>query len=369
MKNMRFLFRAGTVLAWVVVFMGLLYSTKFLELFPRRKTITIAAWSDILDPAILAAFQKKTGVTINLSYFSSNEELLVKLKKTEGKGFDLIIPSDYAVKLLHQENLLKKIDKSKLTFFHDLNPVLLGHEYDPHNEYSLPLFWELFGVGVDENLFTPDQLKDPWQLIFNLDNLPAPLILSNVEGLAGKTITMVNDPIEMVMLASLYLFGNADTLDQPKLKEVEELLQRQKKFVKAYVDFRGDYFLATKNCAAIVSSSSYILRAQKQFPFIKFLVPRKTFVTIENCALSCATLNEDTIYELLNYLYQPESIVAHCEQFAFFPATISALGLLPGNQQQRDLAGMNAERFSQLLFFKKQMNQIDLIRTWARIKS
>ncbi len=356
MKHIRFLFRAGTILAWVVIFMGLLYSTKFFELFPGKKTITIAAWSDILDPAILSAFQKKTGVTINLSYFSSNEELLVKLKKTGGKGFDLIIPSDYAVKLLHQENLLKKIDRSKLTFIEDLNPVLLGHEYDPHNEYSLPLFWELFGVGVDQSFFTPDQLKDPWQLIFNHTSHP-------------YTITMVNDPIEMVMLASLYLFGNADTLDQAKLKTVEELLQKQKKFVKAYVDFRGDYFLATKNCAAIVSSSSYILRAQKQFPFIKFVVPQKTFVTIENCALSRATVHEDIIYALLNYLYQPESIVAHCEQFSFFPSTISALSLLTGNQQQRDLAGMNADRFSQLLFFKKQMDQIDLIRTWARIKS
>jgi spermidine/putrescine transport system substrate-binding protein len=359
MNLMRIFFRAAVSSLWALLFMCLMYSTQLIELFPRRKTITVAAWSDILDPAVLAEFQKKTGVTINLSYFSSNEELLVKLKKTGGKGFDLIIPSDYAVKLLREQNLLKKIDKSKLTFLNDLNPVLLGHDYDPSNDYSIPLFWELFGVGIDEDAFTADQMRDPWQLIFN----------SALQELRPYTITMVNDPIEMVMLTSVYLFGQADQLDTEKLKLVEELLHKQKKFVKAYVDFRGDYFLATKNCAAIVSSSSYILRAQKQFPFIKFLVPGKTFVTIENCAISIGTQHEESVYALLNYLYQPESVVEHCEQFSFFPSTLSALPLLQGNDQQRELANMKSTDFSQLLFFKKQMDQIDLIRTWARVKS
>ncbi len=341
---------------WVVLFMCLMYSMKIALFFPAQKTITIACWSDILDPAFLAEFQKKNGVKINLSYFSSNEELLVKLKTTGGKGFDLILPSDYAIKLLADQQLLKKIDKSRLDFFADLNPMLLGNTYDPHNDYSLPLFWELYGVGIDERIFSSEQLKDPWELIFG-------------NASHDYTITMVNDPIEMVMLASLYLFKHVDSLDHYKLRAVEDLLRKQKKFVKAYVDFRGDYFLATKNCAAIVSSSSYILRAQKQFPFIKFLVPRQTFVTIENCALSQATEHEDVIYALLNSLYQTENVARHCEQFSFFPATLSAREHIGGSEQQQELAFLNPTDFSRLFFFKKQLDQIDLIRVWARIKS
>jgi len=266
------------------------------------------------------------------------------------------VPSDYAVQLLREQNLLKKIDTSKLNFMQDLNPVLLGHAFDPHNEYSLPWLWELFGVGIDSAAFTCEQTRDPWKLIF--DN-----------SLHAYTITMVNDPIEMVMLASLYLFGNAETLNADQLVMVEHLLRKQKAFVKAYVDFRADYFLATRNCSAVVSSSSYILRAQKQFPHITFLVPQKTFVTIENCALSVATQHEDSVYELLNFLYQPENVLSHCEQFALFPGTLSALKLLPDDSQQKELAAMDAQKFHQLLFFKKQIDQIDLIKIWALIKS
>jgi spermidine/putrescine transport system substrate-binding protein len=356
MNVTKFLIRGGIAGVWVIIFMSLLYTTELYELFRPKKSITIVAWPDVFDAALLAEFQKKSGIKINISYYSSNEELLVKLKKTGGKGFDLIVPSDYAVQLLREQNLLKKIDRSKLDFIDDLNPVLLGHAFDPHNEYSIPWLWELFGVGIDSAVFTPAQTRDPWKLIF--DN-----------PLHAYTITMVNDPIEMVMLASLYLFGDAEKLTSTQLIAVQELLRRQKAFVKAYVDFRADYFLATRNCAAVVSSSSYILRAQKQFPHITFLVPQKTFVTIENCALSVATEHEENVYELLNFLYRPENVISHCEQFALFPGTVSALELLGDNSQQKELASIDAQKFSQLLFFKKQIDQIDLIKIWALVKS
>ncbi len=356
MTLVKFFIRAGIALLWVVIFMSMLYTSQLYELFRPQKSITIAAWGDVFDPALLAEFQKKTGIKINLSYYSSNEELLVKLKKTGGKGFDLIVPSDYAVQLLRDQQLLKKIDRSKVTFFSDLNPMLLGHNFDPDNEYSIPWLWELFGVGIDTDVFTDTQKRDPWKLIFN-------------NPLDAYTITMVNDPLEMVMLASLYLFGNTHELYSQQLVAVQELLRKQKTYVKAYVDFRADYFLATRNCAAVVSSSSYILRAQKKFPHIAFLVPQKTFVTIENCALSIATQHEESVYELLNFLYQPKNVLSHCEQFALFPGTISALKLLADDSQQKELASMDIQRFSQLLFFKKQIDQIDLIKIWALVKS
>ncbi|MBY0109957.1 MAG: extracellular solute-binding protein [Candidatus Babeliaceae bacterium] len=356
MRAIKFFIRAGIAFLWVVIFMSLLYSSQLYEFFRSQKSITIAAWGDVFDPVLLAEFQKKTGIKINLSYYSSNEELLVKLKKTGGKGFDLIVPSDYAVQLLQDQQLLKKINRSKLNFFPDLNPILLGHDFDPHNEYSIPWLWEIFGVGVDAKMFADTQKRDPWKLIFS-------------NPLNTYSITMVNDPLEMIMLASLYLFDNAHKLDSQQLVAVQELLRKQKTYVKAYVDFRADYFLATRNCAAVVSSSSYILRAQRKFPHIAFLVPEKTFVTIENCALSVATKEEEKVYELLNFLYQPKNVLSHCEQFALFPGTLSALRLLADNSQQKKLASMSMQRFSQLLFFKKQIDQIDLIKIWALVKS
>lgn len=348
----------GMVIAgvWITILLGMLYLPQVTSFLAPGHTITIAAWGDIFDPHVLADFEKETGIKIRMSYYTSNEELLVKLKKTGGKGFDLIVPSDYAVPLLRDEKLLKKLDRTKINFYHDLNPVLLGHAFDPHNEYSLPWLWELYGVGIDADFFDGHVPENPWDLIF-----------LNPEKV--YRITMVNDPIEMVMLAALYVYGDADDKSPERLSQITRLLIEQKKWVKAYVDYRADYFLATKNCAAVVSSSSYILRSQKDFAHVQFLVPQKTFVTIENCAISAASEHEKEIYQLLNYLYKTENVVKHSEQFSLFPATLSALPFLKDDDQLYHLATMSALAFSHLAFFKKQSDQIDLIHLWTQVKS
>ena len=74
---------------------------------------------------------------------------------------------------------------------------------------------------------------------------------------------MINDPIQTVIIAAYYLYGPVDTLTEEQLLEVQDLLIRQKKWVEAYADFRGNYFLATKNCPLVLASSSYMWRTKK----------------------------------------------------------------------------------------------------------
>src|ERR1700722_18720735 len=119
---------------------------------------------------------------VHLSYYSSHEELLVKFKATQGKGYDMIIPSDYAVGALAQTGLLKEIDKNRLPFWKEIDPLLLGHSFDPHNRYSIPFSWEVFGLGIDKETFIPPS-EPSWRWIFD-------------EKLISYRILMINDPIE-----------------------------------------------------------------------------------------------------------------------------------------------------------------------------
>lgn len=341
--------------AWIAFFAACIYASHLSLFFRSSRQITIAAWGGILDPAILEAFEKKTGIAIKVSYYSSNEELLVKMKKTGGKEFDLMLPSDYAVKQLIQEGLLKKLDRSKLRFYKNIQPALLGLSYDPRNEYSVPWEWEVFGIGVDREKIT--DVSQGWDLIFNVPH-------------GVYSITMVNDPIEMICLAGLYRYGNVGSYTDEQLQEIEKLLLRQKPAVKAYVDFRADYFLATRNCAAVVASTSYILRAQKKFHFIDFVVPSQgTFITIENCVMSTACACEDDVYELLNYLYQPEIVAHHYHEYSLFPATTDSLQLLNLSPFERNIFSLTPEKMQQFSFFGKPASSLALTKVWVSVKS
>ncbi len=194
---MRKLFiRSGVTIFWILLIFSALYWPRWKPMHYDAKTLNIFAWGDILDPAVLADFEKESGIKLNLSYYSSNEELVVKLKATKGEGYDLIIPSDYAVNILIKENLLKKFDKNRFNYWKTLNPNLLGRDFDPHNAYSIPFEWELYGLGIDKDYFREHPTPPSWAMIFD------PKVMN-------YKITMNNDPIEAVEFAAFYLYGEA----------------------------------------------------------------------------------------------------------------------------------------------------------------
>jgi len=355
-KPSRFLIRCIVILFWVALIFSILYSPKWKIIPVHGKQINVFAWGDILDPEIIKQFEKQSGITVVVNYYSSNEELLVKLKATQGEGYDLIIPSDYAVQLLSKENLLKEIDKSKLDFWQHLNPSLLGHFFDPQNRFSIPFEWEIYGLGINKNYFATRTLDPSWKLIFAP---PYPY-----------KIAMINDPIEAILFASFFLYGDVKKLSSPQVEEVTSLLIRQKQWVEAYANFRGDYFLATNNCPVVIASSSYLWRTKRQFPFAGVVIPKEgTYITIENISIPKASRKEDFVYSFINFLFTPESVAAHYELYGFFPSTTHALEMLQLDEQANQLVRSSKEDFKNFHFTHVLLPQEQLRDIWVDIKT
>ena len=205
-----------------------------------------------MSQALSLPLKKKRGIKVNLNYYSSNEELIVKLKATGGRGYDLIVPSDYAVSILIKAGLVKELDKKKIDFWSTLNPSLTGQFFDPENRYSVPFEWELYGFGIDKDYFKTHPLNPSWKLIFDPKTV-------------DYKISMINDAIEAVEFASFYLYGITPTLDSQQIEAIKNVLVEQRNWVTAYANFRGDYFLATRNCPVVIASSSYIWRTMRLF--------------------------------------------------------------------------------------------------------
>jgi spermidine/putrescine transport system substrate-binding protein len=338
---------------WLVILGTLLFFSDMTFRSPKTPILTIFAWGDIFDPLYLKKFEQQAGVKVVISYYSTNEELLVKLKATRGKGYDIIVPSDYIVQQLIEEKLLKKIDKERLSFFKDLNPQLLNLAYDRENNYSIPFEWEVFGLGINRDYFK--EIIPSWDLIFKE---PA------------YRIAMVNDPLAAVLFAGNYLYGPFKYLNKEQKEAIRQLLINQKKWVEAYVDFRADYFLATYNCPVVVASSSYMIRSMKEFSFIDFIIPQEgTFITIENIALPRASTKDELVYRFLNFLYSPESIQHHFDKFGFFPVRLDVTNHVKENIRLQSLFNTVLTNFSDYLFFQKVLSEQSLRDMWISIKS
>jgi spermidine/putrescine transport system substrate-binding protein len=350
--------RALIVLGWIAIILALILWPQIPAVSRHSRTINIFTWGDILEPSSIISFEKETGIKINLNYYASNEELLVKMKATGGKGYDLIIPSDYAVEILIKEGLLKPLDRSKLTFLDQLNPLLLHHYFDPDNRYSVPFSWEVYGYGIDREFF---EGKGNPSLKWIFD----PKIIN-------YRISMVNDPIDATLFASRYLFGpeGLTILDDDQIELVKNLLIAQKKMVIAYATTRADYFLATRNCPIAVTSSSYIWRSLKQFPFIEFVIPEEqAFINVENFAITAASNKENQIYKFMNYFYKNEIIARHYLHYGIFPPTLDALvNIEQEDVQEAQFLRRILENLKDLSFFKQVIPDQQLRELWVEVK-
>jgi len=349
--------RCLIVFGWLIAIFGALYLPHF-DFFPfQEKSINIFAWGHTIDLNILSQFEKETGIKVNLSFYSSNEELLIKMKATGGGDYDLIMPSDYTVQLLRKEGLLQEIDRSALNFWSDLNPALLNHSYDPNNQFSIPFEWEIYGLGVNTDFFQKTPFTASWDAIYNKE-------------LIDYKIAVNNDPIEAVLFAAFYLYGRTDGLGPLEFAGIRELLLEQRKWVQAYSNTRADYFIATGNCPVALSVSSLIKRVRLLFPQVDFIVPQAgTFISIENFCIPKASSKQEYVYQLLNRLYTKESMTAHYDSFWFFPATLSPIDELDLDPYEQKLLRLTRQDFDKFHYIKNVFPQQKVRDLWVEVKS
>lgn len=112
------------------------------------QTLYLYNWGEYTGENIIRDFEEETGATVVQENFDSNEQMYIKVANQEPYG--VLVPSDYMIERLIEEDLLQKLDKSKLTCMDKLAGAVKGLPYDPKNEYSVPYFWGTVGIVYDK---------------------------------------------------------------------------------------------------------------------------------------------------------------------------------------------------------------------------
>ncbi len=114
-----------------------------------KPVLKVGNWSYYMDMEVVRAFEKEFGVKVIYDEFPSNEEMYAKLK-AGGTGYDVIFPSGDYVSIMAKQDMLEKIDRTKLPNFKNLDPAVLSLiRFDAGNVYSVPYFMSAAGVVVN----------------------------------------------------------------------------------------------------------------------------------------------------------------------------------------------------------------------------
>ena len=128
------------------------------------QTLHLYNWGEYTGENIIRNFEEETGATVVMENFDSNEQMYIKV--VNGESYDILVPSEYMIQRLIQEDLLQKLDHSKLDCLDLLTEDVKGLPYDPKNEYSVPYFWGTAGIVYDKTKVDIKDLEEQGYNIF-----------------------------------------------------------------------------------------------------------------------------------------------------------------------------------------------------------
>lgn len=257
--------------------------------------LNIFNWSDYMDPEILTQFEAECGVAVTLDTYSTNEDMIAKLL-AGNSGYDLVVPSDYAVQILISENLIAELDKANIPNIKNLNPNLMGLYYDPDNKYSLPYQWGTTGLGYNVTAF-PDGPPESWAAIFEPDQVCQ----------HSGFVSMLDDEREVIGAALLYLGYSYNETSPEAQKKAEDLLKAQKDCLTGYDSDNFDDNLAAEEVVLAHAWSGAVATARAENENVAFTIPKEGgAIWQDNMAIPADAPRKYTAEVFINYILDPE---------------------------------------------------------------
>ena len=180
--------------------------------------VNVYNWGEYIDMSVLEEFEAQTGITVNYKTFESNEQMYSVLKNG-GASYDVIIPSDYMISRMIEEDMLEKIDFSNIPNFDLVSDQYKNLSYDPTNEYSVPYMWGTLGL-IYNSAYITDEITS-WSALWD-------------QRYSGN-ILMFNNNRDAMGVALKYLGYSLNTTDESQLQQAEALLSQQKPLLQKYV--------------------------------------------------------------------------------------------------------------------------------------
>lgn len=303
-------------------------------------TLKIYSWADYISPENIAAFEKQTGVKVQVDAYASAEEAVAKLRLTQGtSGYDLVVMDGAYVPQLVKGKSLMKWDRDRLPGFAGLSDTFVGRSWDPTNTYAIPKSGGSTGYVWDSAVLK--DAPETWNDFYDSFDDP---------GVDGRTTVVDGAP----SLISSYFWGN-DISDQTT--EADDYEAAEKYFdTKVLPNLKGfnSYPRADLASGDIVLAQAFtgdargaLMDGPKSLRFA--LGAPKTDIYVDHWVLPTGSKNLAAAHAFVQFLLEPENAARETESHGYYTGVEASRDKLPASLPFREIVffdeGVPADRF------------------------
>lgn len=326
--------------------------------------VNVYNWGEYIDESVLTDFEEATGIKVNYQMYDSNETMYSKVA-AGGAEYDVVIPSDYMIARMIEEDMLEPLNFDNIPNFADIDPNLLNPAYDPENLYSVPYMWGLLGVIYNKTMVDEADLGS-WDLMWN-------------EKYSGK-ILQFNNSRDAFGTAMYRLGIDVNTTDTAQWDQALDSLLEQRPLVNSYV--MDEIFNKLESGEAAIGAyyaGDYftMVDAQADNVDLQFYYPEPTNYFVDAMCIPTGCQNQELAEIFINYMLSEEAAVANAEYIYY----ASPNSLVYDNETYQEDMGEEAmailypegedfaTAYNQLAYRNLSNDMLDYVNTlWENLK-
>lgn len=283
--------------------------------FAADNVINIYAYTGEIPDFVVRQFEKESGIKVNLSTYENNEIMYAKLRANKNAGYDIVMPSSYFVDRMRRQNLLAKIDPSKLSELKNINPIFQRAAYDPGNHFSVPYIWGVTGIfynKTDENNGKIQGWSDLWDARFY------------------NQLLLLDDSREVFSMALLSLGYPANDKNPEHIKAAFLKLKELMKNVRVFSTETVVAIMIDEDASVGMAWNGDAFKASLENPNVTFVFPKEGFVIwVDNISIPASAPHKEAAYAFINFVLRPD-IAKAIALYTHYPTTnLAAQKLLP----------------------------------------
>ena len=314
---------------------------------------------EYLGENVISDFEKQYGVRVIVENFDSNEMMYTKLMA--GDRYDVIIPSDYMIERLMNEDFLQPLDKSMIPNMENMSDAVLGMSYDPDNTYSIPYFWGSVGLVYNHENVDPAVIEsEGWEVLRNTDY-------------AGH-IYIYDSERDSFMMAFKALGYSMNTEDPDEINAAYEwLLQMNNTMSPVYVtdEVIDSMMNGYKDIAVVYSGDATVILDENED--MSFYMPSQgTNIWCDAMVIPANAENPKLAHEFINYMLTYEAAFDNTETVGYtspnaevFEEMTSSEDLYADNAAYLPRSGYDKDE----MFHDNQVLMRELSKLWIKVKA
>lgn len=273
-------------------------------------TLTIYNWGDYIDPDLISDFEEESDLRVIYETFDSNEAMYTKVKQG-GTSYDLLIPSEYMIERLIEEDLLYELDKTQIEGIEHLVPDFLDLSFDPGNQYSLPYFWGTLGIIYNDKMIDADAIQS-WEDLWKPEY--------------ANSLLLIDGAREILGLSLQNLGYSLNSKDPVELAEAQEKMNALVPNVKAIVADEIKMYMIQEEGQLAVSFSGEAADMMWENEHLHYVLPDEgSNLWFDSMVIPKTADNLEGAHAFISFMLRPENAAQNAEYIGYSSANQTAI--------------------------------------------